>query len=81
MPLTTVESRRPIRRKASESRQTRLKHIRVAYRLLSGSATAETIARQQRVSRATVYRWLDLALTYPDAEAEGLRLMFDRDRG
>jgi hypothetical protein len=51
----------------------RLDHIECAYLLLRGRHTAERIAALYGVSRATVWNWRKLALTYDDPEAIGLR--------
>lgn len=79
--MLATRSRRPGRRWHDPDEAERLKHIRAAALLLSRKYSPEGIAALHGVSVRTIYRWLGLALTYDEPEAEGLRrVMARRDR-
>jgi predicted DNA-binding transcriptional regulator YafY len=56
-----------------------LKHIRAAYLLGKRICSARGLAAHYGVTKRTIYRWSELALTYEDDEAEGLRRELRRD--
>jgi hypothetical protein len=70
--------RRKGRPRAGADRTERLKHIKCTGLLLGKSYSAAALARLHGVTEKTVYNWRDLALTYDDPEAEGLRRLFRR---
>lgn len=68
--------RRRGRPRSGSSRAERLEHIRCAYLLKRRMAGARALAVDRRVSVETIYRWVRLAFTYADPEAEDLRRTF-----
>ena len=81
VPVTPSATLLPVARPRNgvrdPDRETRLLHIEVGTRILGTDLPVRKIARQYGVSRATAYRWLELALSYDDAEAEALRMLRD----
>ncbi len=74
-----LPERRRGRPRVTEDADARAAHIRCTAMLLSGQATGDELAGMFGVSRRTVYNWRDLALTYDEPEAEGLRRLAGRD--
>ena len=67
-PTRTV--RNPIGRPPSD----RIRHLRVLGMAELYGFKRDAIAVQERISRRTVFRWINLARTYPEAETnEALR--------
>lgn len=63
------------RQRIDPDRETRLRHIQVAYQVLSRRLSVRQIALIYGISRRTAYYWRDLAKTYPDPEADVIRRM------
>jgi len=70
--MTLAVATRP---RIDPDRETRLRHIEVAYRVLKRRLSVRQIAITYGISRKTAYNWLDLARTYPDPEADVIREM------
>jgi hypothetical protein len=82
--MTTTSLSMPRRRPrgrppAGATREERLKHIRAAYLLGKRICSARGLAAHYGVTKRTIYRWSELALTYEDDEAEGLRRLVGKD--
>jgi DNA-binding transcriptional regulator LsrR (DeoR family) len=64
------------RPKVSDIPTERARHIDCARLYYGSDWTVAQIARHLQVSRDTVYRWVDLAMTYDDIEVDEIREHF-----